>query len=79
MRSESWDVGLKQTDTWALKLSTALLLLFLELKLCMGIFFDEKQPKNCVKGIHTVQLAKVPSAGTCTRQLIFEVENTLLL
>ena len=77
-RSGIWDVGLKQTNTCALKLSTALLLLFLELKICMGIFFDERQSRNCMKGIHTIQLTKVPSAGSCTRQLIFGVENTLL-
>lgn len=78
MKSGTWDMGLKQTNTCALKLSTALLLLFLELKICMGIFSDEKQSKNCMKDIHTIQLTKVPSAGTCTRQLIFGVENTLL-
>lgn len=78
MRSGTWDVSLKQTNTWALKLSTVLLLLFLELKICVGIFFDEKQSRNCMKCISTIQLTKVASAGACTRQLIFGVENTLL-
>lgn len=79
MRSGTPDVDLKQTDTCTLKLSAALLLLFLELKICTGILLDEKQSRNCTKGIHTVQLTNVSSAGTCTRQLMFGVENTLLL
>ena len=77
--NEEWDEGcLKQTNRCALKLSTALLLLSLELKIYMGIFVDEKQSRNCMKGIHTLQLTKGPSTGTCTRQLMFRVENTLL-
>lgn len=78
MRSETWDVGLKQTNTWALKLSTVLLLLFLELKICVGIFLDKKQSRNRMKCISTIQQTKVASAGARTRQLTFGVENTLL-
>lgn len=45
-RDEDWDLGLKKTSTSALKLTTAFLLLVLDLKMCMGIYFDEKQTRN---------------------------------